>query len=91
MTALLTGVYGSRPPQVPAEKEVRGFERLEEFLKKTYLQQLRQALGGYPFTIGTVIAYLRLKKAEVSNLITILNAKALRLPPEEVESSIVRV
>ncbi|MDP2896567.1 MAG: V-type ATPase subunit [bacterium] len=91
MTALLTGVYGSRPPQVPAMKEVRGFERLEEFLKKTYLQQLRQALGGYPFTIGTVIAYLRLKKAEVSNLITILNAKALSLPPEEVETSIVRV
>jgi vacuolar-type H+-ATPase subunit C/Vma6 len=85
MAALLTGVYGSLPPQVVAEKEARGFDRLEGFLKETYLQQLRQTLGGYPFTIGTVMAYLRLKKAEVSNLITSLNAKALHLPPEELE------
>jgi len=90
MTALLTGVYGSRPPQVTVAPRAP-FERLEEFLKKTYLQQLRQALGGYPFTIGTVIAYLRLKKAEVSNLITILNAKAFHLPPEELERSVARV
>lgn len=90
MTALLTGAYGSLPPQVTVAPRAP-FERLEEFLKKTYVQQLRQALGGYPFTVGTVIAYLRLKKAEVSNLITILNAKAFHLPPEELESSIVRV
>lgn len=89
--ALLAGTYGHLPSEMSGEKEVRGFDRLEGFLKGAYLEQLRQTLGGYPFTIGIVMAYLRLKKAEVSNLITILNAKAFNLPPEELEGSIVHV
>jgi len=91
MTALLTGVYSGLPQAIEAEKEVEALHLLEGLLRETYVQQLRKALGGYPFTIGTVIAYLRLKKMEVSNIITIVNAKALDVPVEEIERNVARV
>jgi V/A-type H+-transporting ATPase subunit C len=91
MSALLTGVYSGLPRPMEAEKEVEGLHLLEGLLRETYAQQLRNALGGYPFTIGTVIAYLRFKKIEVSNIITILNAKALQLPREDIERDVVHV
>ena len=91
MSALLTGVYAGLKETVRSQREVEAIHQLEELLKETYVQQLRKALGGYPFTVGTVIAYLRLKKTEVSNIITLLNGKALRLASEEIQGSIVRV
>lgn len=91
ISALLTGVYGALPHSLRTEKEVQALHMLEGLLKETYAQQLRRALGGFPFTIGTAIAYLRLKKMEVSNIITILNAKAFNLPPEDISANLVRV
>ncbi len=91
MSALLTGVYGSVLPTLRTEKEVQALSLLEGFLKEIYAQQLRKALGGYPFTIGTVIAYLRLKRMEVANIVTVLNGKALDLPPEEIVRNLVQM
>ena len=91
MSALLTGLYGAAPHSLRTDKEVQALHFLEGFLRETYSRELRKALGGFPFTIGTAIAYLRLRKMEVSNIITVLNAKAFNLPPEEVVGSLVRV
>jgi V/A-type H+-transporting ATPase subunit C len=91
MSALLTGVYGTVPHALRTVKEVQALHLLEGFLRETYARELRKALGGFPFTIGTAIAYLRLKKLEVSNIITLLNAKAFDRPPEEIASNLVRV
>ena len=91
MSELLTGVYKDVPQLVRTEDETKTFHLLEAMLKEILVRQVRRALGGFPFTIGVAIAYLRLKKMEVSNIITILNAKALRIPREELESSVVNL
>lgn len=91
ISALLTGVYRDLPRALQVEDEVEGLHLVEGLLRETYAQQLRKALGGYPFTIGTVIAYLRFRQIEVANIITILNAKALNVPTQEIETNVVRV
>ncbi len=91
MSALLGGISGAAVQRIGTEREVEALNQLEAFLREMYARQLRKALGGYPFTIGTAIAYLRLKRIEVSNIITLLNAKALKLPTEEIERNLVYV
>jgi len=89
MSELLTGIYVGARQTPPAEEETQALHLLEALLREVYVQQVRRALGGFPFTIGVPIAYLRLKSMEVSNIVTILNSKALKLPPEEVERNVV--
>jgi V/A-type H+-transporting ATPase subunit C len=89
MSRLLTGVYKTVPEQVRAKDETQAMHLLEALLRQVFVEQVRNALSGFPFTIGVAIAYLRLKKMEVSNIVTILNAKALGVPQEQLESSVV--
>ncbi len=55
---------------------------LDEILK----QEIRRILSGYPFTIGTVLAYFVLKRNELKRIRTILNAKQYGIEPERIES-----
>lgn len=90
ISALLGGGYkGLFPAEEQPHKEVETLHLLEGALRESYREQLRKTLGGYPFTIGTTIGYLRLKRIEVSNIVTILNAKALNLPQDKIERSVV--
>lgn len=50
---------------------------IENFLHEILLNQVRRALSGFPFSIGTVLGYLTLKVRETRNIISILNAKRL--------------
>lgn len=58
---------------------------LEIILWNYLVSEARKVLGGFPFTIGTVLAYLILKRAEIRNLITILNGKILGMKKDEIE------
>jgi V/A-type H+-transporting ATPase subunit C len=90
-TSVLAGPYRGISEAVAGEEETRALQMVEDLLRELFFQQVRKALGGFPFTIGVAIAYLRLKKMEVSNIITILNAKALDRPWEEIENTLIRV
>jgi V/A-type H+/Na+-transporting ATPase subunit C len=48
---------------------------VERILAEIMLYEVRHVLGGYPFSIGIVLAYFVLKQAEIRRLVTILNAK----------------
>jgi V/A-type H+-transporting ATPase subunit C len=56
---------------------------IESFLYEILLREVRRALGGNPFTIGTVFGYLILKRRETKNLISLLYAKAYGLKKED--------
>jgi len=58
---------------------------LEIILWNYLVAEARKLLGGFPFTIGTVLSYLILKRAEIRNLITILNGKILGMGRDEIE------
>jgi V/A-type H+-transporting ATPase subunit C len=48
---------------------------IESFLYEILLKQVKRALAGFPFTIGTVLGYLILKRKETRNIISLLYAK----------------
>ncbi len=59
---------------------------IENFLYDFLSREIKAALSGFPFTIGTVLGYLFLKRAETRNIISLLNAKNYGWNRQEVES-----
>jgi len=59
---------------------------LEIILWNYLIAEAKRTLGGFPFTIGTILSYLILKRTEVRNLITILNGKVYRMDRAAIES-----
>jgi V/A-type H+-transporting ATPase subunit C len=56
---------------------------IENFLYEILLKEVKRALGGNPFTIGTVFGYLILKRRETKNIVSLLYAKACNMKKEE--------
>ena len=56
---------------------------IESFLYEVLLKEVRKALGGNPFTIGTIFGYLILKRRETKNIISLLYAKAYGMKKED--------
>jgi ATP synthase A1 C subunit len=59
---------------------------MEIILWDYLVREARRTLGGFPFTIGTVLSYLILKRAEIRNLITILNGKVIGLDHDAIDN-----
>lgn len=57
---------------------------LGELLEEALDAEARRALGGFPFTIGTVIAYLSLTRAESRRVRRVLVGKSLGLTAERI-------
>lgn len=68
------------------EEELSKLYLLEIILWSYLVSEAKKTLGGFPFTIGTVLSYLILKRTEVRNLITILNGKLLKMEKPDIES-----
>lgn len=80
------------PPPLPramgGEKATIDQLRLIHALLEDVLERdARRALGGYPFTIGTVIAYFTLMRAESHAVRRIIAGKYLGLPAERIAGS----
>ena len=58
-----------------AADEISRLVLIERILQQIMLHEVGRLLAGYPFTIGTVLAYVVLKRNETRTLMTILNAK----------------
>jgi V/A-type H+/Na+-transporting ATPase subunit C len=57
---------------------------IENFLYEILLREIKSALSGFPFTIGTVMGYLTLKSRETKNLSSLLHAKEYGWRKEEI-------
>jgi vacuolar-type H+-ATPase subunit C/Vma6 len=70
------------------EEEIGKLYLLEVILWRHLLLEAKKMFASYPFSIGTIIGYLVLKRTEIRMLITILNGKALKLDRAEIESNL---
>ncbi len=71
-------------PYLPVKDLAEGnIHLIENFLHEVLLKEVKSALGGDPFTIGTVFGYLILKRRETRNIISLLYAKACGVKKEE--------
>jgi len=68
--------------------QARRLALLEELLRSILFHEIRRALGGYPFTVGVVLAYFLLVQNEVRTLMSVLNAKLYDLNPDRIEGLI---
>jgi V/A-type H+/Na+-transporting ATPase subunit C len=82
---ILEREFGLAADLLRNEDEIGKLYFIEIILSKYMLIEIRKILEGYPFTIGTVLGYLVLKRAEVQNLTTILNGKLLSLDKPDIE------
>ena len=64
--------------------QTRTLALLEVMLQDLLLHECRRSLGGYPFTIGVILAYTSLKEQEVRMIKTALNGKYYDLDPERI-------
>lgn len=87
----ISAVVGRRYPEISAllssQEQSRFTARLtmiERILEQIMNIEVRKILGGYPFTIGTILAYFILKSNEIRKIMTILNAKFYDWPEERI-------
>ena len=90
MAALGSRYAGLIPQAGPTQERdhLRRLGLLEEILRTVLFHEIRRTLGGFPFTVGTMLAYLLLLQNEVRVLTSILNAKYYDLPASRVEGLI---
>lgn len=65
-------------------------QMLEQFLHEILNHQVKRAMAGFPFTIGTILGYLDLKQDETACLISLLYAKKFGWQKENIETVIAR-
>ena len=62
---------------------------MEGVLTQVSLQEARRVLAGFPFTIGTILGYLILKRLETRNIISILYSKSYGMKPDQIRGILV--
>lgn len=62
---------------------------LEVVLWEVLLKQSRLSLAGFPFTIGTVIAYLILYRAQAKNIVSMLYSKVYEWDSEKIKGNLI--
>ncbi|MEI8349942.1 MAG: V-type ATPase subunit [Candidatus Omnitrophota bacterium] len=56
---------------------------IDQFLYEILLKEIKKTLAGFPFTIGTVLGYLILKRKETRNIISLLYSKMCGMDKED--------
>jgi len=86
LNVLLTQRY-SGYKSFTGEHKTSPYERLhlvESLLRQILNDEVQRLLRGYPFTIGTILAYVFLKRKEISEVVSIINAKYYGLSEERI-------
>ena len=91
ISGLLTRFYERIPTLNLTKESVSNMYMLESVLWQFFVDHLRALLQGYPFSIGTVLSYLYLKKIETDNIISIINGKYLAVDRDRIRNSLITV
>lgn len=86
LSVLLSRSY-TRYKVFTGEHHSNPYDRLhlvEGLLRQILNDELDRLLRGYPFTIGTVIAYVFLKRREIDTLIRVINSKYYGLSEDKI-------
>ncbi len=70
----------------PGDSNARSLAFLEQILQQQLLYECRRVLGGYPFTIGIILAYFILVQQEARRVVSVLNGKNYEMAPDRLEA-----
>ena len=85
-------LWGDRLPgmaQLQDLPERQALTRLEVNCQRYLAERARQARGGYPLHLGTLLAYLVLLEAETQDLTTIIEGRSFAWPMERIQPFLV--
>jgi V/A-type H+-transporting ATPase subunit C len=90
LSAMLSvGVGAGRQTGEPgARDQYTRLVLIERILQQIMLLEVRKVLGGYPFTVGIILAYFILKAGEIRRLMTVLNGKFYNWPEERIMAAV---
>ncbi len=83
---LLRKSYGSAGVLLSGGDAASRLAMMEAALRRISAAEATKSLGGYPFSIGIVLAYFTRSREELRIIMTILNAKNYALPEERIRS-----
>ncbi len=83
---LLRKSYGKVGALLSAGDAASRLAMMEAALRRISAAEATKSLGGYPFSIGIVLAYFTRSREELRTVMTILNAKNYDLPEERIRS-----
>ncbi len=92
VTSVLQGFVTNKYPGLaallssPAADSTARLTLIQRILGEIRRQEVRRILGGYPFTVGIILAYFILKADELKKIRMILNAKQVGRSVERIES-----
>ncbi|MHB0856991.1 MAG: V-type ATPase subunit [Anaerolineae bacterium] len=64
--------------------------QLELLLQRFWRQRVSREIGGYPFGLGNLLAYIVLQEMEVHDLLTLLEGKSMGWYPQRIDQHLVR-
>jgi V/A-type H+/Na+-transporting ATPase subunit C len=86
LASTLSGRYPAMAGHTPEGDRLRSLALLEDVLQQVLHHEVHKVLGGYPFTIGIVLAYVFLKQNEIRSITTVLNGRYYELDPARIGS-----
>lgn len=78
---LITGRYGGVTSMAGESDDIRRLTLLSSILQQVLLHEIHRVLGGYPFSVGVIVAYVFLRQNEARMIRTVLNARYYALEP----------
>ena len=79
----LSNVFEGIAAEINIKLNDENAHSIESFLYAILLHQVKRILAGFPFTIGTVMGYLILKRRETRNVVSLFYGKSLGVKKEE--------
>lgn len=83
---LLRKAYGKAGTLFTSADSASRLALMEAALRRVSAAEATKSLGGFPFSIGVVLAYFTRSREELRAVMTILNAKNYSLPEERIRS-----
>ena len=89
ITGLSAKPYQDMAVLVSGSYEKSKLFMLSAMLWQVLLREAKSALGKFPFTIATAIAYLILYRAEAKNIVSLLYSKLYGLDPKKIRGDLI--
>lgn len=84
ITGIIASRYGGVTSLGGESDDIRRFSLLSSMLQEVLLHEVHRVLGGYPFTVGVILAYVFLRQNEARMIRTVLNARYYSLEPSAI-------
>ena len=86
IVGVLSDRYAGADTLAGESDDIHRLALLAAMLQEVLMHEIHRVMGGYPFNVGIVVAYVLLRQNEVRMITTVLNARHYGITPDAVGS-----